>query len=232
MSRDLQTLRTEVRKWLAVDEKRLPDAQIDMMVNVVLTDISRRCDVSEFEGDTSFTFTTIRATDMDNEAWPLSLITGQYNYNTISQVLPSDFSRPHSVFWMDGNTPVYLEQISFEEFQDNFKSIDQGDPTHYALWGGKIYCAPVPNEDTEVYAYYYAHPPVHGEATGEVTTSAFLTKHFDLVLYGVMAESCRYLLEDQRFQMYTQAFESRLRRFFIQEARKHYAGLRPESKIP
>lgn len=233
MPQNVSSLRSEVRAWLSTDDKRLPDDRLHSMINGVLADLSRRADLSEFEESTALTFLTDSSTFMDNEPWPVETSSDGTQYRVLAAELPERLSRIHSVFYMNSGSPVYLEQITFEEFQDTYKSTDPDYPVKYALWADRIYFGPAPLETLTVYVYYWADPVIHGDVTaGEVSTSGALVKYWDVILPGVVAEATKYSIEDQRYQLFKSDYETKVRRLLIQEARRPYAGNRPVSEIP
>jgi len=235
--RNIFILRESVWAWTGSTDKRLPRVAIDHIVNGVIADIVRRADVSECEKQAEITFGYTGTTGLaDGTPWPATATEDAGIAVSAVNVaaLPSNFSRPHAMWIVSNSEPVYLNQLAFDAFRDKHKTVSQGDPKDYALWDGAVYVAPRPAYGGSVYMYYYAEPEELGSdlEAGEVTSSEILTKYWDLILDGSIAEAYKYLFEEQRYPVFAAGYEKRIRRLLIQESRRNHTGRVLFSEIP
>lgn len=100
-----------------------------------------------------------------------SLVVNRQDY-----AVPSDFKDAGDFYLLEANGEVNLpplEQISFEEGQENFGMLRQGDPEKYSLYRGALWVWPPKPQDAAKklrLGYYKFLPTISGGSSNELTT--------------------------------------------------------------
>ena len=121
--------------------------------------------------------------------------------NTVS--LPADFLAMKDIH-ID-TTPVRVLQFqNTSNFFRNARAKDKGVPTMYTLLGSEFQFAPIPDTAYTLRMVYYYKPDFLSDSN---TSNLFLANCPDLILYGALAESEPYLMNDERLATWSALYD-------------------------
>ena len=123
------------------------------------------------------------------------------NDSTVS--LPSDFLAMKDLH-LDTNPVRVLQFQNTSNFFRNARTTDKGVPTMYTLLGSEFQFAPYPDAVYTLRMVYYYKPDFLSDSN---PSNLFLANCPDLLLYGALAESESYLMNDERLQTWASMYD-------------------------
>ena len=120
--------------------------------------------------------------------------------------LPADFLAMKDLH-LDTNPVRVLQFQNTSNFFRNARTTDRGVPTMYTLLGTEFQFAPKPDSAYTLRMVYYYKPDFLSDAT---PSNLFLANCPDLLLYGALAESESYLMNDERIQTWAALYDRSL----------------------
>jgi hypothetical protein len=224
MANTIAQMHTEIWGWTDTNSTRLDELYITRIVNGIIADLSRSADLLYNE------FSETITTSANKWYYPLSGLEGK-------------FSRPFSMWYTDSEGAVSrVVYVTPEEFEKRYWKPqipsgippdnsdepvgDTGLPKRYTIFAGDILFGPTPDAEYSLVFKYYGYP---GDLISGTSTNDYLEYAWDIIQYGALAEVCKFLLEDNRIQLFASEYTRRKRRFFIEHARARTAGKRSQS---
>jgi hypothetical protein len=198
---NFQELKDKIGDWLAVDTARLPDTVRGDLINLAMRDLSREHDLWLNE-----------KTGVNNIGWEIGLR---------DYPVPSDFSRPHSIWYLSAGKVVFLTQKSKEQFDILFPDSTQtGSPVSYTLWSGSLQFGPTPDAAINANLNYYTIP---ADLTGAIS-NFFTTLAWEALFFRALVYASKYLIEDPRLPVWEQAARDAELKLVIEHARARHSG--------
>ncbi|MFD2207214.1 phage adaptor protein [Kiloniella antarctica] len=112
---------------------------------------------------------------------------------------PSDFLEARTLV-LETSPQRVLELLTPQQLEENRSANSGGGvPAYYAIIGGEIQLAPVPQSVTTLKLTYYGRLTPMSDT---VTTNEIITNNPDLYLYGAMLEAETFLMNDERITMW------------------------------
>lgn len=200
--------------WLNSDTTRLPDSVRGIIVNATMKEILRNNELRF--GETSDTFVTIA-----------SPVTPSYAY-------PTGWSKPYSFWYTHPTTskPVYLIYMpSKADFDSKFPDTTDTDlPTHYTIWGNKIYLGKSPDSVLTINRNYYKI--LADLVTTSNETNAFTDEAWEVLLFNCFEFAEMYGIEDERIPVWKAKGRSMLDALVAEHSRARSIGTRGQSQEP
>ena len=216
---DFATLKTKLADHLGADLNRLSDSVRGDLINEAVRELCRGHD---------WLFNQVRGN--------ITTVIGQQGYTV------ADFSRPLQMWYPSTSTPsqpVYIDQISREEYVDRFpdatNSSNRGTPTHYTFFSAgssvslPILLGPAPDSVFTISFDYLRLLPDLVNASDE---HMMTVRAWEPVLYRALVSATRYLMEDSRIPLFEELAQKHERLVTIEQARSQTDGFRPISREP
>lgn len=135
--------------------------------------------------------------------------------------MPDDCEEVLYISLGDDGTTGDLDLVSLPELKKRYDLLPEaGPPSCYALAGQRIYFARWAESVAYALAYYASVPAL----VGDDDTNWLLTKHPDVYLYGALAHSAPFLMEDERVPLWTGAYQNALESLNGRNTRQQFAG--------
>ena len=118
-----------------------------------------------------------------------------------------------------------LEYITPEMLDRLYGSNTTGKPRAYTLIGDEIQLAPIPDSDYTVEMAFYEKFTPLGDGSAGTTTSNWLTLNApDVLLYGSLLEAEPFIKNDERVNLWINAYNSAITRIQDSDARDRHSG--------
>lgn len=210
MGKTFRQLKDALGDWLAANATRLPDGVRGDVINIAQRRLCRMFDLPANEK--SDTFLTVA---------------GTRDYS-----LPSDWSRPHTLWYRHPTTGavVFLDLLSKERFDlTHPDAARQGLPSAYTIWGSTLQLGPTPDRVLTLNRNYYT---ILADLSADGDTNGLTQDYWEGLLWGALVEAEPYLLEDARLPLWRARFEAFQDELAVASARARTSGRRPEAREP
>ena len=118
-----------------------------------------------------------------------------------------------------------LEYITPEMLDRLYGSNTTGKPRAYTLIGDEIQLAPIPDSDYTVEMAFYEKFTALGDGTSGTVTTNWLTLNApDVLLYGALLEAEPFIKNDERVNLWINAYNSAITRIQDADARDRHSG--------
>jgi hypothetical protein len=126
---------------------------------------------------------------------------------------------------INNNPTVPLEFISLEMLDRLYGSNTTGVPSAYSIVGDELQLAPIPDAVYEVEVAYYKKFDSLGDGTGGTVTNNWLTINApDLLLYGALLEAEPFLKNDERIQVWLNAYQDSIQKLKKADVADRHSG--------
>lgn len=211
MSETFETLKSHVRNWLGLDERRLPDSTAGMMINMAQRELLRKHDLAFGEHE--------------DEA---AVLQGVRNVP-----VPGLLRQPYTIWYIDdtGNKYdlIYETKVDFDGlFPDATK---QSLPGRYTWWGSILSLGHTPDRDLTLHRNYYRLLPdlVDGPPNN---TNALIENAWEAVFARALTFATAFTVEDPRLPMWRQWAKEKEQEL-VTEFRYARSAVRPaQGRIP
>lgn len=120
-----------------------------------------------------------------------------------------------------GDSVDSIEYITPEIYDLLHGSARQGKPCQYSIVSGEIQFGPIPDSEYDVeMLFYQSSPPL----SASNPTNWFTTFAPDVLLYGALLEAEPFIMNDQRIQLWKQAFDSAVIDMQNQDNKDRHSG--------
>jgi len=200
-------LKTALGSWMAKDTTALPDDIRGQIVNMAIQGYCRRFDLSYNEYTASVAAVA----------------------NTAYSALPTGFSRPYQMFYLDSdNNKVDVDYLTREEFIIKYpNSAETGDIKHYTIWAGKIWWGPTPSANKTVTFDIYR---VLVDLSATDDSNDFTLYAWPLLLFKSCCLCSIFGIEDARMGTWQSEYVRLENELVIEHSRAKSAGRRPVSR--
>lgn len=141
----------------------------------------------------------LRVREMVNTDTSTTTVSGTQNYN-----LPTGFIEAISVIYQSDPFTT-LSYISNHDFYRSYNSsVTSGTPTFFTIVGDKIKLGVAPDQAVTLQIDFYKTVTA---LTDSNTTNDILTNYPELYLYGSLAESSPFLMQDERLQTWASLYK-------------------------
>ena len=126
---------------------------------------------------------------------------------------------------INSNPITPLEYITPEMLDRLYGSDTTGKPKAYTLIGDEIQLAPIPDSDYTVeMAFYEKFTPLGDGTSGTVTSNWLTTNAPDVLLYGALLEAEPFIKNDERVNLWINAYNSAITRIQDTDAKDRHSG--------
>ena len=126
---------------------------------------------------------------------------------------------------LNTNPTTPLEYITPEMLDRLYGSTTTGKPRAYSLIGDEIQLAPIPDSTYTVEMAFYEKFTALGDGSSGTVTSNWLTKNApDVLLYGALLEAEPFIKNDERVNLWINAYNSAITRIQDADARDRHSG--------
>ena len=212
MAETFETLKTKILDWLGVDVQRLPEQARGDAINLIQRQVMRNHDLRYGER---------------SDTLALSV-------NDATYALDTDWRNPLSLWYINPSTGsrIDLVRLSKDEFDIRFPDpSDTGTPSNYAVWGTTLYVGPTPNVGITLNRNWYGYLPDLQNGAPD-NTNAFVEQAWDVLFFGALEHTSRYLLEDPRAPMWAERFKELEADLAGEHQREKSSGRVPVSMEP
>jgi hypothetical protein len=203
-------LRDRLGDWIGANSKRISQAVRTDILNIAQKELCRQWDLSFNEQLDTF-----------------DTVAGQNAYD-----LPSDFSRPYEMQYLDPDSQGVhtLSFLLLDEFDNLYPDPTKtAKPGHYTTWSGQLYLGKTPDQVLTIHRAYYRYLP---DLSADGDHTALTDKAWEVLLFKALGDMTRYGLEDERIPVW-QARGTELELQMVREhARAKSAGRRPVGREP
>lgn len=207
---DLTALQGYMRDWLATSTTRLSNSAATQMLNMAQRDILRSHDL--WFAETAQTF---------------ALVAGTQSYPAPTSPI---FSRPISFDYTDpdhSNVLVELDEIPFEEYRTKYgtgtASFPRGDPVEYAVLRNELWFGPTPDRNITANIFYYG---VFVDLSAGTDFNNLTVYGWELLLFTALAYASRYMMEDERAEMFEGFAKKQLSLINAEHERRRWSAKR------
>lgn len=134
--------------------------------------------------------------------------------------LPSDFLEMRDLHFNTTPITVLKYDVPNVFYRNSFSTIT-GKPTTYTVLANEFQLAPIPDTIYTLQMLYYAAPAFLSDTN---TSNVFLTTCPDLLLYGALAESAPYLMDDARLTTWANLYDRGVAALTVSDDQGEYAG--------
>lgn len=141
-------------------------------------------------------------------------------------VLPPDFQdlrniqlNADTIRSLQFATPQYMDKLRIQN--------KQGLPESFTIIGNQIELYPSPPETVEIEIAYYAKIPALSD---DNPSNWLLENHYDLYLYGSLAQTAPYLKEDERLAVWGDLALSAINELKLEDDRHNFMGTTPQQR--
>jgi hypothetical protein len=114
-----------------------------------------------------------------------------------------------------------IEYVTPEIFDLMHGNNDQGRPCQYSIVSGEVQLGPIPDSEYEAeMLFYQSSPPL----SASNPTNWFTTFAPDVLLYGALLEAEPFIMNDNRIQLWKQAFDAAVVDMQDQDNRDRHSG--------
>ena len=126
---------------------------------------------------------------------------------------------------INSNPITPLEYITPEMLDRLYGSDTTGKPKAYTLIGDEIQLAPIPDSDYTVeMAFYEKFTPLGDGTSGTVTSNWLTTNAPDVLLYGALLEAEPFIKNDERVNLWINAYNSAITRIQDTDTKDRHSG--------
>jgi len=126
---------------------------------------------------------------------------------------------------LNTNPITPLEYITPEMLDRLYGSDTTGKPKAYTLIGDEIQLAPIPDSDYTVEMAFYEKFTALGDGTSGTVTSNWLTTNApDVLLYGALLEAEPFIKNDERVNLWINAYNSAITRIQDTDTKDRHSG--------
>jgi len=126
---------------------------------------------------------------------------------------------------INSNPITPLEYITPEMLDRLYGSDTTGKPKAYTLIGDEIQLAPIPDSDYTVEMAFYEKFTALGDGTSGTVTSNWLTTNApDVLLYGALLEAEPFIKNDERVNLWINAYNSAITRIQDTDTKDRHSG--------
>jgi len=126
---------------------------------------------------------------------------------------------------LNTNPTTPLEYITPEMLDRLYGSTTTGKPRAYSLIGDEIQLAPIPDSTYTVEMAFYEKFTSLGDGSSGTVTSNWLTKNApDVLLYGALLEAEPFIKNDERVNLWINAYNSAITRIQDADDRDRHSG--------
>ena len=126
---------------------------------------------------------------------------------------------------INSNPITPLEYITPEMLDRLYGSDTTGKPKAYTLIGDEIQLAPIPDSDyTLEMAFYEKFTPLGDGTSGTVTSNWLTTNAPDVLLYGALLEAEPFIKNDERVNLWINAYNSAITRIQDTDTKDRHSG--------
>ena len=141
----------------------------------------------------------LRVREMINSDTSITTVSGTQNYT-----VPTGFIEAISVIYQS-DPYITLPFISNHDFYRNYNSsVTSGTPTFFTIVGDKIKLGVAPDQAVTLQIDFYKTVTALSDSN---TTNDILTNYPELYLYGSLAESSPFLMQDERLQTWASLYK-------------------------
>ena len=141
----------------------------------------------------------LRVREMINSDTSTTTVSGTQNYT-----VPTGFIEAISVIYQSDPFTT-LSFISNHDFYRNYNSsVTSGNPTFFTIVGDKIKLGVAPDQAVTLQIDFYKTVTALSDSN---TTNDILTNYPELYLYGALAESSPFLMQDERLQTWASLYK-------------------------
>jgi hypothetical protein len=134
--------------------------------------------------------------------------------------LPSDFLEMRDLHFNTNPITVLKYDVPNVFYRNTWSTIS-GRPTNYTLLANEFQLAPIPDSVYTLQMLYYAAPEFLSDLN---TSNVFLTTCPDLLLYGALAESAPYIMDDARLTTWANLYDRGVAALRVSDDQGEYAG--------
>jgi hypothetical protein len=194
---DFQAFKANLTDWLGKDTTSLPDATLGLVVNMSIREYLRTLD--------------LRFGELSVD---LSALGSQ-----VYTALPTDFSRPYSMWYLKGGGKIDVDYLTKEEFDIKYPDPSQkaADIQHYMIWGDKIYWGPSPSADLAVKFSYYGYL---ADLSAPTDHNDFTDLAWEVLFFRSLCFCTQYGIEDARLPMWQAAAKEQEIKLILEHSRK------------
>lgn len=196
--------------WIGANAKRIAHSVRTDILNIAQKELCRQWDLSYNE--MLDTFDTVAATN--------------------TYALPTGFSRPYEMFYVDPDSQG-VQNITFlllDEFDDVYPDATKtGKPRHFTTWGGNLYLGKTPDQVLTIHRSYYRYLP---DLSADGDENALTINAWEVVLFKALGDTARYGIEDERIPVWAARGRELEDQLVREHSRAKSAGRRPVSQEP
>lgn len=145
--------------------------------------------------------------------------------NTVG--LPSDFLEMRDLY-VQGNPRIVVTYLTPSAFTRDARAMDSGKPVYYTILGAELCFAPIPDAAYTLDMLYFYKPEV---LSSTVPSNVFLANYADALLYGALAESEPYLMNDARVQTWAGLYDRAINNIIGADENSEYSGVPLQMKL-
>lgn len=145
--------------------------------------------------------------------------------NTVG--LPSDFLEMRDLY-VQGNPRIVVTYLTPSAFTRDARAMDSGKPVYYTILGAELCFAPIPDAAYTLDMLYFYKPDA---LSSTVPSNVFLANYADALLYGALAESEPYLMNDARVQTWAGLYDRAINNIIGADENSEYSGVPLQMKL-
>lgn len=145
--------------------------------------------------------------------------------NTVG--LPSDFLEMRDLY-VQGNPRIVVTYLTPSAFTRDARAMDSGKPVYYTILGAELCFAPIPDAAYVLDMLYFYKPDA---LSSTVPSNVFLANYADALLYGALAESEPYLMNDARVQTWAGLYDRAINNIIGADENSEYSGVPLQMKL-
>lgn len=145
--------------------------------------------------------------------------------NTVG--LPSDFLEMRDLY-VQSNPRIVVTYLTPSAFTRDARAMDSGKPVYYTILGAELCFAPIPDAAYTLDMLYFYKPDA---LSSTVPSNVFLANYADALLYGALAESEPYLMNDARVQTWAGLYDRAINNIIGADENSEYSGVPLQMKL-
>ena len=145
----------------------------------------------------------LRVREMESVDTSITTVAGTQSYD-----LPTGYLEMRYVTWQS-NPYTFLAYMSPSDFFRVYNAgVGSGSPGYYTIVGSKIYLGKQPDAANVLELGFFKRPTALSDLN---TTNDVLTEFPDLYLYGSLAETSPFLMQDERLAVWSSLYKEGVR---------------------
>jgi len=145
----------------------------------------------------------LRVREMETIDTSITTVSGTQGYT-----LPTGFIEAKYIIYQSSPYAILQYKAPFDFFKDYNVSVSAGKPSYFTIIGDKIYLGVKPDSAQTLEIAYFKKLTALSDSS---TTNTILTNYPDLYLYGSLAESAPFLMQDERLDIWAKLYKESLR---------------------